>query len=93
MRFALAISLVLVGLAVISVFCFIPFFTEWAFWVVVAAFLILIAAGTWGFAAVISLVLMMVAIVSIFVFVPFFSEWAFWVGTVAYVMLGVSKVP
>jgi hypothetical protein len=93
MRFALAISLALVGLAVISVFIFIPFFSKWAFWVVVAAFLILIAGGTWGFAAVISLVLMMVAIVSVFVFVPFFSEWAFWVGMAAYVMMGVSKVP
>ena len=45
MRFALAISLILIGFAVVSVFIFIPFFSTWAFWVVVAAYLILAAAG------------------------------------------------
>lgn len=44
MRFALAISLVLMGFAVVSVFIFIPFFSEWAFWVAIAAYVI-VAAG------------------------------------------------
>ena len=44
MRFALAISLALVGFAVVSVFIFIPFFSEWAFWVAIAAYVI-VAAG------------------------------------------------
>jgi hypothetical protein len=44
MRFALAISLVLMGFAVVSVFIFIPFFSEWAFWVAITAYII-VAAG------------------------------------------------
>jgi uncharacterized protein (DUF983 family) len=41
MRFALALALVLMGFAIVSVFVFIPFFSEWAFWVAIAAYVIL----------------------------------------------------
>jgi hypothetical protein len=44
MRFALALSLVLAGFAVVGVFIFIPFVSEYAFWIIVAAYVIL-AAG------------------------------------------------
>ena len=46
MRFGLALSLVMVGFAVVGVFIFIPFVCAYAFWIVVAAFALL-AAG-WG---------------------------------------------
>lgn len=41
MRFALAISLVLMMVAVVSIFVFVPFFSEWAFWVGMAAYVML----------------------------------------------------
>jgi len=44
MRFGLAISLVLMGFAVVSVFIFIPFFSEWAFWVAIAGYVLLAAS-------------------------------------------------
>jgi hypothetical protein len=47
MRFGLALSLVLMGFAVVSVFVFIPFISEWAFWVAIAAYVIL-ATGRGG---------------------------------------------
>jgi hypothetical protein len=47
MRFGLALSMVLMGFAVVSVFIFIPFFSEWAFWVAIAAYLILAAGRGW----------------------------------------------
>jgi hypothetical protein len=46
-RFGLALSLVLVGFAVVGVFIYIPFFSDYAFWVVIAAYVIL-AAGRGG---------------------------------------------
>ena len=44
MRFGLALSLVLVGFAVVGVFIYIPFVSIYAFWIVIAAYVIL-AAG------------------------------------------------
>ena len=44
MRFGLALSLVMVGFAVVGVFIFIPFVSAYAFWIVIAAY-ILLAAG------------------------------------------------
>ena len=41
MRFGLALSLVLMGVAVLSVFMLIPFFSEYAFWVATAAYVLL----------------------------------------------------
>jgi uncharacterized protein (DUF983 family) len=48
MRFGLALSLVMVGFAVVGVFIFIPFVSTYAFWIVIAAYVILIAGrGDW----------------------------------------------
>lgn len=41
MKFSFALSLVMVGFAVVGVFIFIPFVSNYAFWVVVAAYVIL----------------------------------------------------
>jgi hypothetical protein len=46
-RFGLALSLVLVGFGVVGVFIYIPFVSNYAFWIVIAAYVIL-AAGRGG---------------------------------------------
>jgi uncharacterized protein (DUF983 family) len=47
MRFGLALSLVMVGFAVVGIFIFIPFVSAYAFWIVVAAFVLLAAGRDW----------------------------------------------
>jgi hypothetical protein len=44
MYFGLALSLILAGFAVVGVFIYIPFVSEYAFWVVIAAYVILAGA-------------------------------------------------
>ena len=44
MKFGLALSLVLVGFAVVGVFIEIPFVSEYAFWVAVSAYVLLAAS-------------------------------------------------
>jgi len=44
MKFGLAFSLILVGLAVVGVFIEIPFVSEYAFWVAVSAYVLLAAS-------------------------------------------------
>jgi hypothetical protein len=46
-RYGLALSLILVGFAVVGVFIYIPFVSDYAFWIVIAGYLIL-AAGSGG---------------------------------------------
>ena len=45
MRYGLALSLIIVGFAVVGVFIPIPFVSDYAFWFVIAAYVIL-AAGS-----------------------------------------------
>ena len=45
MRFGFAFSLIMAMLAIVSVFIYIPMISEYAFWVAVAAYIIL--ASTW----------------------------------------------
>jgi uncharacterized protein (DUF983 family) len=44
MKFGLALSLILVGFAVVGVFIEIPFVSEYAFWVAVSAYVLLAAS-------------------------------------------------
>jgi len=44
MKFGLALSLILVGFAVVGVFIEIPFISEYAFWVAVSAYFLLAAS-------------------------------------------------
>lgn len=44
MKFGLALSLVLVGFAVVGVFIEIPFVSEYAFWVAISAYVLLAAS-------------------------------------------------
>ena len=43
MKFGLAASMILIGFAVVGVFIEIPFVSDYAFWIAVAAFLLLAA--------------------------------------------------
>jgi hypothetical protein len=45
MRFPFALTLVMAIAAVVSVFVYVPFISEYAFWIAVAAYIIL--ASTW----------------------------------------------
>jgi hypothetical protein len=44
MKFGLALSLILVGFAVVGVFIEIPFISDYAFWVAISAYILLAAS-------------------------------------------------
>ena len=46
MKFGLAASMVLIGFAVVGVFIEIPFVSDYAFWIAIAAYLLLAATHT-----------------------------------------------
>jgi hypothetical protein len=48
MRFGLALSLIMVGFAVVGVFIEIPFVSSYAFWIVIAAYVIIAASRKGG---------------------------------------------
>jgi hypothetical protein len=49
MNFAFVLSLILAGLAVVSVFIWIPLISEYAFWFAVAAYIILAGSRQYRF--------------------------------------------
>jgi hypothetical protein len=44
MKFGLALSLILIGFAVVGVFIDIPFISDYAFWVAISAYILLAAS-------------------------------------------------
>jgi hypothetical protein len=44
MKFGLALSLILIGFAVVGVFIEIPFISDYAFWVAISAYILLAAS-------------------------------------------------
>ena len=88
---AAALSLLLLVLAVVGVFIRIPFVSDYAFWVAVAAYVIL----DWkrNFPGILSLLLLGFAVVGVFVEIPFVSQYAFWVAIAAYIIRLVTKLP
>jgi hypothetical protein len=82
MRGLLVLSLLLLMLAVVSVFAEIPFVSNYAFWVAIAAYLILNWSPNWP--GMLSLLVLMLAIVSVFIEIPVVSHYAFWVAIAAY---------
>jgi hypothetical protein len=81
-------------LAVVGVFADIPFVSNYAFWVAIAAYVILnwggamITGGGAGpnWPGILSLFLLMLAIVGVFVEIPFVSHYAFWFAIAAYMI-------
>jgi hypothetical protein len=91
-------SLVIAIAAVIGLFVYIPYLSDYAFWVLVGAYLVWDSVHRpnpkarfrlWTMA---SLVLLFVAIVGVFAEIPIISDYAFWVLFAAYlVSVGSTK--
>jgi uncharacterized protein (DUF983 family) len=87
---AAMLSLVLLVFAVVGVFIEIPFVSQYAFWVAVAAYVI----RDWGlvWAGMLSLLVVGLAIVGLFIEIPFVSQYAFWLAIAAYVIRMATKM-
>jgi len=81
-------SLLLLGLAVVGVFILIPFVSNYAFWVAIAAWVLLNWGGGSGanVPGIISLLLLGLAVVGVFIEIPFVSNYAFWFAIAAYII-------
>ena len=78
------LSLLLLGLAVVGVFIEIPIVSNYAFWVAIAAYVILDWQTRW--LGMLSLLLLGLAVVGVFIEIPFVSKYAFWVAIAAYII-------
>ena len=83
---AVVLSLLLLGLAVVGVFIHIPFVSDYAFWVAIAAWVLLNWGGGSGanVPGIISLLLLGLSVVGVFIEIPFVSNYAFWFAIAAY---------
>jgi hypothetical protein len=87
-----AFSLLLLMLALVGLCCDIPFVSNYAFWVVIAAYVILnwggatLGAAGANWSGILSLLLLILAVVGVFIEIPFVSRYAFWVGIAAYII-------
>jgi hypothetical protein len=96
MNFGRIASLLIAIVAVVGVFIEIPIVSDYAFWVLVAAYIVWLGvhppAKSFRPLGMVSLVLLLVAIVGLFVEVPIVSNYAFWVVAAAYlVVVGYTK--
>jgi hypothetical protein len=96
MFFGRLLSLVVAITAIVGVFVEIPIVSEWAFWIVVGAYLLWIGVNTFHTTNLIrsqltlTIVMMMAAIVGLFVGIPIVSNFAFWFVAAAYVIIVAS---
>jgi hypothetical protein len=90
MAFPRFFALILALFAVVGVFIEIPFVSNYAFWIMTAAYVIQISSSTivvdMAFFRFFSLVLALFAVVGVFIEIPFVSNYAFWIMTAAYVI-------
>jgi hypothetical protein len=91
------LSLLVLMLAVVGVFADIPFVSNYAFWVVIAAYVILSWGGDAGanWSGILSLLLLGLAVVGVFIEIPFVSRYVFWVAIAAYtirLLVGIPRV-
>src|SRR5262244_1455892 len=85
MHFGRIASLAIAIVAVLGVFVAIPIVSDYAFWILVGAYVVWVGVhyqgskskSDWGLSA--SLVLLIVAIVGVFAEIPLISDYAFWV--------------
>jgi hypothetical protein len=82
-------SLVMSYAAVVGVFADIPIISNWAFWILVGAYLLWFAVHRLGRGPLLmlSIVLVLAAIVAVFVEIPIVSDYAFWVMAANYVVV------
>jgi len=92
MHFGFLLALVLALLAVVGVFVEIPLVSTYAFWVAIAAYVILASSviGARSMYYGFSVVLTLLAVVGVFVEIPFVSNYAFWIAIAAFVILASS---
>ena len=85
------LSLLVMMLAVIGVFADIPLVSNYAFWFVIAAYVIFDRGKNW--LAMLTDLLLGLAVVGVFIDIPFVSNYAFWVAIAAYIIRLVTKIP
>ena len=88
---AVVLSLLLLVLAIVGVFIHIPFVSDYAFWVAIAAYVILDWKRNWP--GILSLLVLGLAVVGVFIEIPFVSHYAFWVAIAAYIIRMLTKMP
>jgi hypothetical protein len=90
------VSLVMEIAAIVGVFVEIPIVSEWAFWLLVGAYLLWLGVNRFHDTKrvrgqlILTIVLTMAAVVGIFVGIPIVSDFAFWVMAAAYVIIVAS---
>ena len=78
------LSLLLLGFAVVGVFIDIPYVSQYAIWVAIAAYIILDWGTIWP--GMLSLVLVVLAVVGVYNDIPFVSRYPFWVAIAGYII-------
>jgi hypothetical protein len=86
--FARMASFVLAVVAVLALFVEIPIVSDYAFWVLVGAYLLYFANHKpyYSWVTMASIVLTLLAIVGVFVEIPIVSNYAFWVMAASFVL-------
>ena len=84
------LSLVLLVLAVVGVFIGIPIVSQYAFWLAIAAYVLL--DWRWAWAGMLSLLVVGLAIVGLFIEIPIVSQYAFWLAIAAYCIRMATKM-
>lgn len=89
MFFGRIASLVMSHAAVVGVFVYIWIVSDWAFWILVGAYLLWFAVHRLGrgMLLMLSIVLALASIVAVFVDVPIVSTYAFWVMAANYLLV------
>jgi hypothetical protein len=90
MFFGRIASLVLSYAAIVGVFIYVQIISDWAFWILVGAYLLWLAVhslGKGGLLLMLSIVLTLAAIVGVFVDIPIVSNFAFWVMAANYILV------
>jgi hypothetical protein len=85
--FARMASFVLAVVAVLALFVEIPIISDYAFWVLVGAYLLYLSnhkPSSW--VTMVSIVLTLLAIVGVFVEIPIVSNYAFWVMAASFLL-------
>ena len=90
MDLAAMLSLLLLVFAVVGVFIGIPIVSQYAFWLAIAAYVLL--DWRWAWAGMLSLLLLLLAVVGVFIEIPFVSQYAFWVAIAAYCIRMATKM-
>jgi hypothetical protein len=92
MSFGRMASLVIAIAAIVGVFVYIPYLSNYAFWVLVGAYLLWQAVhplnrkNRFRWRTMLEIVLLLAAIVGVFVEIPIISDYAFWILAAAYLI-------